>query len=295
MVDELDLHTIRIRRLADIESVAWPIRSIFPDPDGAALERVAPRFPGAVLSPGGDLNLSFNSFVIESPDYVCLIDCGIGNHKVRADRPAWHRRKGDFVSRLRSHGIEVSDVDIVINTHLHADHVGWNTTLAGDEWKPTFPNARYFVSRVELEFWEEQYQVDRHILHGAFHDSVQPVLNSGQYSSVELPHEVAPNLWLEAAPGHTPGLAVVRLVAPQTDVVFLSDVLHTPLQFAIPRISSKFCFDPDRAVRTRIDLLDACVRRRAIAAAYHFSRPVFGRVRNASDGYDFEPLSRIET
>ncbi|MGE3990415.1 MBL fold metallo-hydrolase [Pseudorhodoplanes sp.] len=290
MEDELNLSGTEIRRIADIESVGWPMRSIFPDPNGTALEGVAARFPNAVLSQESNLNLSFNSFLIRTPHFCGLIDCGVGNHKTRLDRPAWHRREGNFIARLRASGIEVTDIDLVINTHLHADHVGWNTTLAGDGWKPTFPNARYVVPREELDFWREKYRSDPQILHGAFHDSVQPILAEGLYSPVELPCEVAPNLWLEAAPGHTLGLAVVRFVTPEREVVFLSDVLHTPLQFALPMISSKFCFDPDQASRTRIKFLDECAERGAIVAAYHFPRPVFGRVNKAGEGYEFGPV-----
>jgi glyoxylase-like metal-dependent hydrolase (beta-lactamase superfamily II) len=290
MEDNFNLSATQISRIADIENVTWPMRAIFSDTNATALDRVASENLNSAVSQEGNLNLSFNSFLIRTPHFRSLIDCGVGNHKARLDRPAWHKREGDFIARLRASGVDVADIDIVINTHLHADHVGWNTTLAGDRWVPTFPNATYVVPKRELEFWNERYQSDRGILHGAFHDSVQPILAKGLYSPVALPCEVAPGLWLEAAPGHTSGLATVRLVTSETDVVFLSDVLHTPLQFALPRVSSKFCFDPDQATNTRIRLLDECAQRGAIVAAYHFPAPVFGRVEKSGEGYDFKPV-----
>jgi glyoxylase-like metal-dependent hydrolase (beta-lactamase superfamily II) len=288
---ELKLSATRVQRIADIERVSWPIRALFQDAEATQLESQAARFPNAVASDPTALNLSFSSFLVRTPDVCCLIDCGVGNDKSRLDRPPWHERKGDFLAQLRSCGVGPSDIEIVINTHLHADHVGWNTVLESGTWVPTFPNARYVVSKTEMDFWRGRYQSDSHILHGAFDDSVQPVLERNLFSTVDLPCEIAPNLWLEAAPGHTGGQSTVRLLTPAGNVVFLADVMHTPLQFALPHLSSRFCADYDQAVKTRTALLDTCAGNGSIVAAYHFPSPIFGRVAKAGSAYDFRPVA----
>jgi glyoxylase-like metal-dependent hydrolase (beta-lactamase superfamily II) len=281
---------MQITTISDMEGIFWPIRALFSEDDAVELARAADSFPSALSKDRMDFNLDFNSFLIRSPDFLCLIDCGIGNDKLRPDRPLWNMREGDFLSRLASSGVQPADIDVVINTHLHADHVGWNTVLKDGQWVPTFPNARYVVPRIELEFWTERHATDRSALHGAFQDSVEPIIKHGRYESVDVPSEIAPNLWLEPAPGHTPGMAIVRLSTSNGDIVFLSDVMHSPLQFVRPDISSKICADREMAVATRHLLLNDCVQKRAIVAAYHFPAPIFGRVSHSGTGYGFEPV-----
>lgn len=292
--DRLRIGPVTITRIADIEQLAWPASAVFRDLEGERLQAAARAYPGAVDAAAGTLALSFSSYVIETPDYLCLIDCGIGNGKERPDRPLWHRRSGDFIERLTALGYPPERFSLVINTHLHTDHVGWNTRAAGRGVEPTFRNARYVVSAKELDHWTEAYRRDPHALHGAFADSVQPILDAGLFDPVELPAQVAPGLRLEPAPGHTGGMAIVRLSVSGTEIVFLADVLHSPIQLADPDLTSNFCVDPAQARATRHRLLDACLRANTIIATYHFPPPVFGRMLRTGSGYFFEPLERRE-
>lgn len=289
--DCLQLGTTTIHRLADIERIGWPVAAIFRDLTGTALREAAASYPAAADIDAGTLNLSFNSYVIDTSDHLILVDAGIGNGKERPDRPAWHRRDGDFLHRLQALGYTPEDFDFVINTHLHADHVGWNTAGSGADWRPAFPNARYIVPGVELTHWQSLFADDPHTLHGAYADSVQPILDAGLYQSVELPAEIVPGLWLEAAPGHTRGMAVVRLVTDGGQLVFLADVLHSPIQLATPDLTSNFCVDPAQARATRRRLLDACAGTDTIVATYHFPLPVFGQIVKAGAGYRFDPVN----
>jgi glyoxylase-like metal-dependent hydrolase (beta-lactamase superfamily II) len=291
--DSLRLGTATIHRIADIERIGWPAIAIFRDLAGAALREAAVRYPAAVDADAGTVALSFNSYVIDTPNYLILIDAGIGNGKERPDRPAWHRRDGDFLKRLQALGYRPDDFDIVINTHLHADHVGWNTIGSGDGWRPTFPNARYIVPRHELAHWRALYETDKHTLHGAFADSVQPVLDAGLYDAVELPLQIVPGLWLEPAPGHTDGMAVVRFMSEGAELLILADVLHSPIQLATPDLTSNFCVDPAQARATRRRLLDACAGTDTIVATYHFPPPVFGQIARAGAGYKLDPLTWV--
>jgi len=289
--DCLQLGTATIQRLADIERIGWPVTAVFRDLTGDALHEAAASYPGAVDAAAGTLALTFNSYIVQTPDHLILIDAGVGNGKERPDRPAWHRRDGDFLQRLGALGYKPADFDIVINTHLHADHVGWNTIGGGTDWRPAFPNARYVVPERELSHWRSRFAEDAHTLHGAYADSVQPIIDAGQYDPVELPAEILPGLWLEPAPGHTGGMATVRLVGDGGQLVFLADVLHSPIQLATPDLTSNFCVDRAQARATRRRLLDACAETETIVATYHFPPPVFGQIVKSGAGFRLVPVT----
>jgi glyoxylase-like metal-dependent hydrolase (beta-lactamase superfamily II) len=282
-----------IYRIADIERIQWPRQAMFKSLDDDTFRAAVWRVPQAANEAATDLIISFNCYIIAAPDHLCLIDAGVGNDKERPDRPAWHRRAGDFLAQLERLGFKPEDFDIVVNTHLHADHVGWNTRLSEGGWVPAFPNARYVVPAAELDYWQQRHAAEPHglTLHGAFADSVKPLLDAGRYDAVKLPGEIAPGLWLEPAPGHTPGMGIVRFAGDGTDVLFLADVLHSPIQLEMPDLTSNFCTDPELARATRRRLLERCADTGAVTATYHFPPPVFGRIERLNDGYALRPLA----
>lgn len=291
--DTLRLGDTTVHRVADMSSVAWPVERVFSDLGDAALHEGAARYPGCADPDQRKLMLDFNSYIIDRPGCLCLVDAGIGNGKERPDRPLWHRRNGDFLERIAKLGFAPERFDIVINTHLHADHVGWNTRLESGRWVPAFPNATYIVPEIELAHVEklaEREPLD-HVLHGAYADSVKPIADAGLYEAVPLPCEIAPELWLEPAPGHTAGMAVVRLKRADCDILFLADAVHSPIQLATPDLTSNFCVDRAQSSGTRHRLLDACAGTNTIIATYHFPPPVFGRIVRSGAGYALEPLT----
>jgi glyoxylase-like metal-dependent hydrolase (beta-lactamase superfamily II) len=265
---------------------------MFRDLDAEAFRNAVRKVPQAADDAASNLVISFNCYVIDAPDYLCLIDAGVGNDKERPDRPAWHRRAGDFLEQLGGLGFAPEDFDIVINTHLHADHVGWNTKNSPHGWVPAFPHARYVVPAAELDYWRRRdaAEPNGHTLHGAFADSVKPIIDAGRYEPVLPPCEIAPRLWLEPAPGHTPGMGIVRLVAGGTELFFLADVLHSPIQLESPDLTSNFCTDPETARATRRRLLEQCAQTGALTATYHFPPPVFGRIERQDGGYALRPI-----
>ncbi len=289
--DRMEIGSAVIHRLADMEDVTWPAAAVFRDLPASVLHEAAKTYPTAVDVVANALKLTFNSYIIKTPDYLCLIDAGLGNGKERPDRPLWHQRSGDFIARLKALGYEPEQFDIVINTHLHADHVGWNTVMKDGQWVPTFPNARYVVPAQELSDCRRRFADDDFLLHGAFADSVQPIIDAGLYEGVELPGEIAPGLWLEPAPGHTLGMATVRVRSGDGEVLFLADAIHSPVQLATPDLTSNFCVDPQQSRATRHRLLDACAGTNTIVATYHFPPPVFGHIVRSGAGYAFEPIS----
>lgn len=292
-LEQLHAGSAVVTCIPDMANVAWPAREIFArltDEDLAAAARRSP--PGTVDAASGTIALSFNCYVIRTPDYVALIDGGIGDGKERPHRPAWHRRATGFLATLAAIGVSPERVDIVINTHLHADHVGWNTRRDGETWWPAFPNARYVVAEAELAHWVKLHGAspDGNTLHGAFADSVLPIIRSVGFETVAADASIAAGLALRPAPGHTPGMVVVSLTTGAGDVLFMSDAIHHPLQLGDPDIACNFCADPDEARATRRHLLSAAAADRSVLAPYHFPAPVFGRLAQEAAGFRFEPL-----
>jgi glyoxylase-like metal-dependent hydrolase (beta-lactamase superfamily II) len=292
-IDCLELEDIRIYRIADIDDIAWPARALFSRLTDEEMRKAEPLLPpGALNAARSEIRLSFNSFLIQAPNLVALIDAGIGNGKERLDRPAWHRRSGAFLSDLEALGFPPERIDLVVNTHLHADHVGWNTVAEGPAWRPTFRRARYVVPVDELEYWRAlgRDAPAGTILHGAFADSVQPLLDAGVLDAVPVPSEISSGLRFEPAPGHSPGMAVVRLTLDKRSVLFLADVVHHPIQFAMPDLGSNFCADPVQARTTRDRILADSLNGSTILAPYHFASPAFGCLSQENGGLRFSPL-----
>ncbi len=292
-LEQLEAGPVLVTCIPDMANVAWPAKAIFAGLSREDLEAAAGRSPEGTVDPEGDtVALSFNCYVIETPDYVALIDGGIGDGKERPHRPAWHRRATKFLDTLQAIGISPERVDIVINTHLHADHVGWNTRREGETWRPTFPNARYVVAETELAHWTKVHEasVDGNTLHGAFADSVLPIIQSVGFEAVASDAKVAAGLRLKPAPGHSPGMVVVSLDTGEGEVLFLADAVHHPLQLGDDAIVCNFCEDPVQARATRIGLLGASAAAGTVLAPYHFPAPVFGRLTAEATSFRFVPL-----
>src|SRR5439155_231130 len=138
----------------------------------------------------GDLGSRIGTYVVKTPRHTVLVDTGVGNDKPRDGSPAWHMRRGAYLDDLRAAGVAPEQVDVVLCTHLHIDHVGWNTRSVGDRWVPTFPNARYVFAGEEWEFW-------RHEKDACIADSVVPVVEAGQAALVDADYAV--DDWLRLA------------------------------------------------------------------------------------------------
>ncbi|WP_243061895.1 MBL fold metallo-hydrolase [Humibacter sp. RRB41] len=190
--------------------------------------------------------VAMQTWVLRSGDKTILIDAAIGNDKDRPDVPAWSHLQTAFLERLASAGVAPEDVDVVINTHLHADHIGWNTRLVDGEWVPTFPNAEYLLPAEDLAFWDPangNATIMGAGAHTAWADSIAPIIAAGQVTSWSGSHRIDDALILEAAPGHTPGASILRLVSGGAEVLFIGDTLHSPAQ--VRDIHTSSCFDED--------------------------------------------------
>lgn len=280
----LQLGDLGVTGLSDLERFSIPLTTLFPAAEPARLEGCG--FIGAKSLSDGLLHLAVRSWLLRLDGRVILIDACIGDHKERPHMPAWHRRDGRALLRaLAAEGLAPEDVDIVMCTHLHADHVGWNTEVRDGRWVPTFANARYLCGRTEYRFWEGQAggPADRH---GSFADSVLPVMEAGQMDLVDDGWQMARGLTLAPVPGHTPGQMCVA-AAHGDGAVFPGDAIHSLVQLAAPDWSSAFCIDPGRARATRAALLDSLADTPRWLIPAHFPNP--GWVRVVRDGAGYRP------
>jgi glyoxylase-like metal-dependent hydrolase (beta-lactamase superfamily II) len=231
---------------------------------------------------------SVHSWLIRTPHHTILLDCCAGNHKERTYWPRFHQLDTPFLDRLEAAGARPQDVDIVLCTHLHADHIGWNTVLREGRWVPTFPNAKYLFSRKENDFWDPRINLAgaedpaRRI---AYQDSVLPVVEAGQAELVDGIHAIDEMLRVEPAPGHTPGHVLLKLAAGGDAGVFCGDVLHHPIQVYAPHWNSQFCELPEEARATRRRVLEHCAETGALLFPTHFGAPHVAAIEARAGGF----------
>ena len=292
------MHTLNkftLQSVIELENPFIDPLSFFPDATQDVLDAHLHWLTPRHLDPEtGRLIFCFQSYIVRTPHHTILIDSCIGNDKDRPNRPDWHFREGSFLADLEAAGIRPDDIDFVMCTHLHADHIGWNTRLLDGRWVPTFPNARYIIGRNEYEFWEERFRTDpagpRQI---AFADSVLPVVEAGQADFVDHDHAIEDGVWLEAAPGHTPGNMVVNLRSGDATAVLLGDSIHHPLQLKRPDWSCMACEDKVQSAATRTALIERYADTDTLMAPAHFIAPSPCHFVSDGDAFGFVPLTNF--
>jgi glyoxylase-like metal-dependent hydrolase (beta-lactamase superfamily II) len=225
-----------------------------------------------------------HSFVVETGDLTLLVDTGIGNDKPRDGGPPFHMLQTGFLEDLAAAGFKPEAVDLVLCTHLHVDHVGWNTRLLDGRWVPTFPRARYLVVREEWTHWAAQADEGARTIMA---DSVRPVLEAGLVDLVAPDHRISPELSLWPTPGHTPGHVSLHLSAGGREAVITGDLMHHPIQCAEPDWASRFCTDPEAARRTRRAFLARCAEQDLLVLGTHFHAETAGRVVRHGEAWRF--------
>ena len=284
------LGELEILRVVESEVPIFPTMSFFPDADPAVIEAhrdwLIPRF----ISPETDeVILCIQSYVIRTRHHTILVDTCVGNHKPRPARPMWHMQDRPWLADLAAAGVAPEDVDFVLCTHLHVDHVGWNTRLVDGRWVPTFPNARYIFSRTEYESWLGRYRAGEAMpVPGVFEDSVLPIVESGQALIVEDDHQIDDGMWIEPSPGHTPGHVMLNLASGAARGLMTGDVIHHPLQLLRPEWSCRACEDPGQSARTREAMLARIADTDTLLCPAHFASPSMGHVLSRpAGGYDY--------
>ena len=225
---------------------------------------------------------SVHSWLIRTAGHTILLDCCAGNHKDRPGFARFHRLDTPWLDRLREAGAAPEDIDIVLCTHLHSDHVGWNTMLRDGRWVPTFPNARYLFSRVENEHGDPRRNpaADADLQRSnSYRDSVLPVIEAGQAELIDGTHAIGDAMLIEPAPGHTRGHIMLKLDDRGEKAVLCGDAIHHPLQVYAPHWNSGFCELPEEARATRRRLLEHCAEAPRAALSHPFRRPARRRHR----------------
>lgn len=272
---------------AIVEDPAWPMsfEQMLPDITQEMLTRergwLEPRFARCddQASPAGSKALlAFHSYLIRTGKHRILIDACIGNDKDRGGFDGFHMRRTPYLENLAQAGIAPEQIDYVMCTHMHADHVGWNTRLTDGRWVPTFPNAKYVFGRTEFEHRRRIHQQQPESPMSPFGDSVLPVVESGQALVVNEDFALDDTAILEPAPGHTPGNIIIRLASRGAGAVLSGDVIHHPIQVVYPEYSPVFCEDRAASARYRQQFVQRFADRPELILPAHFGAPYAGHI-----------------
>lgn len=273
-VNTIELGQVSVTRVEEMHGPIMPPAVFFPTT--AATDWAEHRdmlVPDHLDADGSMVQVALQTWLVRSDGQTILVDTGVGNDKARPAVEAWDHLHLDYLGVLAAAGVQPKDVDLVVNTHLHVDHVGWNTQLRDGAWEPTFPNATYLMPRLDFEFWNPATNstIAGGVNENVFEDSVAPVHAAGQVQLWEGSHVIDGALRLQAAPGHTPGSSVLILESSGERALFAGDLLHTPLQVTLPEHNSCFCEDPTRSRAVRRRLLGWASDVQAMVLPAHFS------------------------
>jgi glyoxylase-like metal-dependent hydrolase (beta-lactamase superfamily II) len=273
-MDQITLGDVTVTRIKEYYgSVEMTPADFFPEsPDGAWDEHRSWLAPDFWNPETNECVAAIQTWLLRSEGHTILVDTGVGNHKDRPYAPVWSRLDTGFLDNLAAAGVRTEDVDLVINTHLHIDHVGWNTRLDGRTWVPTFPNATYLMTRRDFDFWNPANEHKPLLGRGnqnVFEDSVAPVHEAGLTHLWDDTYRIDANLRLDLAPGHTPGSSVLTLTSGGERALFVGDLVHTALQIVEPETNSCFCEDPAESRATRHKLLGRAADDNALVFPAH--------------------------
>jgi glyoxylase-like metal-dependent hydrolase (beta-lactamase superfamily II) len=287
-VKDLTLGRLNVSRVHEDDAVI-PLSMALPGITAQDLARLKGWYWDADLADEpsqANMRISVHSFVLRVDDRNILIDTCCGNDKQRSLPPV-SMQHWPYIENLARAGLHPHDIDLVMCTHLHFDHVGWNTRLKDGSWVPTFPKARYLFGRKDLEFFSKQRHEATH--REAFADSVAPILDAGLADLVDpesLVHrEIGDGIWLEDGGGHSPGNLCVIAECGAERAIFSGDCFHHPVQIVRPEATFFADEDPARASATRRRLLEQYANGDAIFFPAHFTGATAGRVERDSAGH----------
>ena len=245
-------------------------------------------FPHFVTA-DGHLSLSIHSLIVETPTHKLVVDTCIGDGRDRMPMEGMHMLSTNYMRDMQAEGYQPEDMDFVLCTHLHVDHVGWNTRLVDGKWVPTFPNAKYIMDKKDLDFWGsidadtdiDFMQVQRQV----FEDSLMPVINAGLAQPVDAPSIICEGVRLISTPGHTPGHVSVVLESEGQTGLITGDFIHHPIQFHDPALVSPFDVDNEMAIETRRRIFGEYADTPTLIIGTHFAGPTAGTLVTENGTY----------
>jgi glyoxylase-like metal-dependent hydrolase (beta-lactamase superfamily II) len=271
---------VRITKIVELETTG-STRFILPLATHEEIRKL-PWLVPHFASEEGRLRMSIHALVVETPSRRIVVDTGLGNDKQGRNVPTWNNRKTPFLETMTAAGFPPDSIDTVLCTHLHVDHVGWNTRLEGTRWVPTFEKARYVFGKTEYEHWRDHsVEPDRAAV---FHDSVKPVVDAGRADLVASDFTLCDEIKLIPTPGHSPGHISVHIQSAGEEGLLTGDVAHHPCQMAHLDWSSTVDSDPAQSAATRRDLFSRFADKPILVIGGHFDA---GHIRRDGDAFKF--------
>jgi len=281
----------RITKIVEQLLPPAPASFLLPQSNAQTLRQHAAWLGEEHLSPVEQtLRVSCHGWLVQTATHTVIIDTASGNHKNRPLNPLFHQQNTPWLENLRQAGVAPEDVDYVLLTHLHVDHVGWNTRWVDGKWVPTFPNARYVYSAAEYDFYADPTHVKAPSA-GVFEDSVQPVVDAGLGWPIGT-DQPSPLDGFQFHPtrGHSHDHLSISYSANGEVALFAGDVMHHPIQIAEPQWNSVYCEYPEAARQSRRWVLDFATAQEALYCSSHFAGSSAGRITRLDDHFVWHPL-----
>jgi glyoxylase-like metal-dependent hydrolase (beta-lactamase superfamily II) len=274
---------VKITKVVELETVG-STRFILPLASNEEVRKLPWLIPHFATEEGR-LKMSIHSLVVETPTRRIVVDTGLGNDKEGRGVPTWNNRKGPYLETMAAAGFPPQTIDTVLCTHLHVDHVGWNTRLVDGRWLPTFPNARYLFGRTEYEHWRDHSDTEDKI--AVFKDSVQPIVDAGRAELIPSDARLTEEITLLPTPGHSPGHMSILIKSGGEEALLAGDVAHHPCQMAHLAWSSTADSDPAQSPVTRRALFSRFADTPTLVIGGHFDA---GHIKRDGDAFKFNAL-----
>jgi len=277
---------VRVTSVVEAQTDGIPPAFFFPEADEAAVSTQDWLAPHYADLDAGTIGMRVQAFVLEVGDRIVVVDPCVGNAKHR-ELPYWHDQHWPFMDRFRAAGFDPAAVDLVVHTHLHVDHVGWDTHLADGRWVPTFTAARHVYVGEEVDFQAADPGDEAGWIRD---DSITPIFAAGLADVVEADADLGPALRLCPTPGHTPGHASLWVESAGATALLTGDTIHHPVQCALPDLAFVSDHDPAQARATRGDLLAKAAADDAVVFGAHSPTEPGGRLTAAAGAWHFVPV-----
>jgi glyoxylase-like metal-dependent hydrolase (beta-lactamase superfamily II) len=275
---------VKITRIVEMETTGgtrFILPQVGPD-DVKALPWLIPHF----ANDEGRMKMTIQSLVVETPSQRIVVDTCLGNDKQGRKVPAWNGLHNPFIENMTGAGYPPDSIDMVLCTHLHVDHVGWNTKLVDGKWLPTFPTARYVFGKSEYEHWKSHRESPEHA--AVFDDSVQPIMDAGRVELVASNQKLSDEITLIPTPGHSPGHMSILIASDGQQGLLTGDVAHHPVQMAHLDWSSTADSDPVKSASTRRELFDRFADTPTLVIGGHFEA---GYIRRDGGAFRYDALA----
>jgi len=274
---------VKITKVVELETVG-STRFILPLATNEEIQKLSWLIPHFATEEGR-LKMSIHSLLVETPKHRIVVDTGLGNDKQGRNVPTWNNRNEPFLEKLTAAGFPPDSIDTVLCTHLHVDHVGWNTKLVGGSWVPTFPKARYVFGRTEYEHWRDHSVEPAHA--AVFNDSVKPIMDAGRAELIASDAKLTDEITMIPTPGHSPGHMSIHISSDGEEGLLTGDVAHHPCQMAHLDWSSTADSDPKQSVVARRELFSRFADRPVLVIGGHYNA---GHIKREGEAFKFITL-----